>query len=110
MSAAWLYLTAPKRDEAEAIGRALVEERLAACVNVLGEMRSFYRWEGKIQDSGEVAFVVKTRRELVDAVTARVKQLHSDSCPCVVALPVEGGNADFLAWIERETAVGPADH
>ena len=103
MSAVWLYLTAAERGEAEAIARTLVEERLAACANVLGDIRSFYWWEGEVQDEPEVAFVAKTRPELVDAVVARVKEMHSYSCPCVVALPIAGGNPDFLAWIEAET-------
>ena len=103
MSASWLYLTAAGRDEAETIARTLVEERLAACANVLGGIRSFYWWEGKVHDEPEVAFVVKSRRELVDAVVARVKAMHSYSCPCVVALDIDGGNPDYLAWITAET-------
>ena len=103
MSASWLYLTAAGRDEAETIARTLVEERLAACANVLGTIRSFYWWEGKVHDEAEVAFIVKTSRELVGAVVARVKEMHSYSCPCVVALDIDGGNPDYLAWIEAET-------
>ena len=103
MSASWLYLTAAGRDEAETIARTLVEERLAACANVLGGIHSFYWWEGKVHEEPEVAIVVKTRRELVDAVVARVKAMHSNSCPCVIALDIDGGNPDYLAWITAET-------
>jgi periplasmic divalent cation tolerance protein len=103
MSASWLYLTAAGRDEAETIARTLVEERLAACANVLGGIHSFYWWKGKVHEEPEVAFVVKTRRELVEAVVARVKAMHSYSCPCVIALDIDGGNPDYLDWITAET-------
>ena len=96
-------MTAKSREEAETIARALVEQRLVACANVLGEIGSFYRWEGEVKAETEVAFIVKTRGSLVDQVVARVTELHSYSCPCVVALPIEGGNPDYLDWIEAET-------
>ena len=103
MKAAWLYMTAGSREEAAAIARTLVEERLVACANVLGEIESVYWWEGKVVSNSEVAFIVKTRGSLVDTVVARVTELHSYSCPCVVALAIEGGNQDYLDWIEAET-------
>lgn len=99
----WLYVTASNASEAETIARTLVEERLVACANMLGAMRSFYWWDGKVQDDGEVALVLKTRRDLVDAATQRIKALHSYDCPCVVALDIDGGNVDFLKWIANET-------
>lgn len=99
-----VYMTAADAAEAARIGRALVERRLAACANVLGPIRSFYWWDGKVQDDAEVALVAKTRAELVPALTAAVKELHSYQVPCVVALPVADGNPDFLAWIEAETS------
>ena len=103
MSATLVYVTAPSRDEAMKIARAAVEERLAACANVLGPMTSMYWWEGKVQEEGEVSFILKTRADLVPALTQRIKALHSYTCPCVVALPVAAGNPDFLAWIDAET-------
>ncbi len=101
-----LYVTAADADEALRIGRALVEARLAACANVLGGMTSVYRWQGKVEQAAEVVLVLKTRASLVEAATERVKSLHSYACPCVVALPVEGGNPDYLDWLRRETAAG----
>ncbi|MSP21059.1 MAG: divalent-cation tolerance protein CutA [Alphaproteobacteria bacterium] len=102
--AAWsLYLTAATQAEAEKISRTLVEERLAACANVLGPIRSFYWWQGQVQDEGEVAFLLKTSADLVDRVVARVKELHSYSVPCVVSWPIDAGNPDYLAWVESET-------
>ena len=99
-----LYVTCGGREEALKIGRALVEERLAACVNVLSPHTAVYRWEGKVQEDAETGLLLKTRRELIDRATARIKALHSYTVPCVVALPIVGGNPDFLAWIAAETA------
>ena len=104
MAACSLYLTAANQAEAEKIGRTLVEERLAACANVLGPIRSFYWWQGKVQDDAEVAFLLKTRSDLVDRVVARVKELHSYTVPCVVTWPIEAGNPDYLAWVEKEAS------
>jgi periplasmic divalent cation tolerance protein len=103
MTQSLLYVTCATEDEAIKIGSTLVEERLAACANVLGRTTSIFRWEGKVQRESEVALILKTRSELVEPVTARVKQLHSYTVPCVVALPIGAGNADFLSWIDQET-------
>lgn len=98
-----IYITAESTDEARAIGRALVEACLAACANVLGPMTSIYRWEGVVQEGEEAVLIAKTTASLVDALTAKVRELHSYDCPCVVALPVDGGNPAFLDWIVAET-------
>ena len=103
VSQALVYITCRDRDEALRIGKALVEERLAACANVHGAIDSFYWWEGKLETGSEVALIAKTRADLVEALTARVKALHSYSVPCVVALELTGGNPDFLRWIDAET-------
>lgn len=98
-----IYVTAGSRDEALALGRALVEARLAACANVLAGMTSVYWWEGKVEQGDEAVLVAKTRTDLVEAVTAKIRELHSYTCPCVVALPIAGGNPAFLEWIAGET-------
>ena len=103
MANCWVYMTASSLDEAKRIGRALLVERLAACTNILPGMTSFYWWQGKIDEGQETVLIAKTREELVERLTARVKALHSYSVPCVVALPMIGGNPDFLKWIEDET-------
>ena len=97
-----IYITA--RDEAEArkIGRMLVEEKLAACVNI-HPIQSIYRWHGKIEEEGEIAIWVKTRAELADRVIERVKELHSYEVPCIVSLPIEKGHPAFLQWIGEST-------
>ena len=99
-----LYMTAADADEARRIGDALVAERLAACVNIIPGMISIYRWEGEIRHDAECVLIAKTRAELVERVSARVRELHSYECACVVALPVAGGNPDFLSWIVDETS------
>ncbi|ADU67215.1 CutA1 divalent ion tolerance protein [Desulfurispirillum indicum S5] len=103
MSATIVYMTAGSEEEARRIGHVLVEEKLAACVNILGGITSLYWWEGAVQEGGEVAFLAKTRPELVDELARRVVQLHSYDCPCVVSLPVAGGHPAFLQWIGEST-------
>jgi len=98
-----VYVTAPSHDEALRLGRVAVEERLAACANVLGPITSVYWWEGKVNEDGEVALLLKTRAAFVEALTERLRELHSYQCPCVVALPIDGGNPAFLSWIATET-------
>lgn len=105
MKLSLLYVTCGSQNEARKIGKALVKSRLAACVNIIDNMNSMYWWEGKIQDDHEVVLIAKTREDLVPKVIGKVKSLHSYSCPCIVALPIEGGNKDFLDWIQKETRV-----
>jgi len=98
-----VYITASSPEEAERIGRALVQERLAACVNLLEGMRSLYWWEGAVQEGREVVLIAKTTEARAPALIARVKALHSYTCPCVVTLPLLEGNPDFMEWIVQET-------
>lgn len=98
-----VYMTAPNRREAESIGRQLVEQRLAACVNILGPIRSIYRWQGKVHHAGETAFLAKTRATLMRKLVRQVRAQHGYECPCVVALPIQGGYRPFLQWIADET-------
>ena len=102
-------VTAPSQAEAEAIGRALVEARLAASVNIVPGVSSLYWWRGAIHEGNEAMLWAKTRAGLVEPLTDKVKALHSYACPCVIALPITGGNADYLAWIDAETAAASAD-
>ena len=111
MSESFVYMTASDAAEATRIGRALVEERLVACVNILNDMRSIYWWQGQVETSAEVVLIAKTRTELVEPLIARVKSLHSYECPCVIALPIAAGNPDYLAWIQSETRPqNPEEH
>jgi periplasmic divalent cation tolerance protein len=104
MAAYFCYVTAPSRDEALAIGRAIVAERLAASANVIDGAASVYWWRGALEEASEAVLVLKTRAGLIARLCARIKALHSYECPCVVALPIADGNADYLAWIAAETA------
>ncbi len=101
----FVYITASSEDEAAAIGRALVSERLVACVNILPNMRSIYRWQGEIADSQEVVLIAKSRAEAFEEIEARVKAMHSYSCPCIVALPIQAGAMGFLQWIDEMTVL-----
>src|SRR4051812_33650845 len=103
MSAIFVYITASTDTLAQKIAKAVVSERLAACANVIPGMKSLYRWEGKIEQRDEVVLILKTQEKLFSAVEARVKALHNDEAPCIVALPVAAGNANFLQWIKTET-------
>ena len=98
-----LYITTRDRDEAVRIAERLVEERLVACGNVLDGMESVYWWNGKMERSKEAVLIAKTDRRNVELVTARILELHSYETPAVVAIPIDGGNADFLTWVERES-------
>ena len=99
MSTYFLYITTSDESEAERIGRRLVEEKLVACVNILPEAKSIYRWEGKIEENNESVIIGKTSSDLVDKVKERVCELHSYDCPCVVAIEIDKGNDEFINWI-----------
>ncbi|MGE5546527.1 MAG: divalent-cation tolerance protein CutA [Solirubrobacterales bacterium] len=98
-----IYITAANEDDARRLGQTLVEERLAACANILPGITSVYWWEGRLNEDREVALLLKTRADLVDGLIARARELHSYTCPCVVALPITAGNPAFLEWVKAET-------
>jgi periplasmic divalent cation tolerance protein len=104
-----IYSTFPSQETAEAAGRALVERRLAACVNILPGMTSIYRWEGAIAREAEVVMMIKTRQSLSAEVMAVVKQLHPYSNPALVVLPVLDGAPDYIRWLLDETVRASAD-
>ncbi|MEI6986698.1 MAG: divalent-cation tolerance protein CutA [Rhodospirillaceae bacterium] len=107
MSVCFAYLTAGSPEEARRIGRTLVEERLAACVNLFDGMSSIYRWQGVIETATETVMIAKTRPELFEALTRRVRELHSYATPCIIELPLARIDADYLAWLTAETAPEP---
>lgn len=98
-----VFSTCASAEEGERIARALVERRLAACVNVLPGVRSFYRWKGRVEDASEVLVVMKTTRGLFDLLGAELAKLHSYEVPECIAVPVSGGLEPYLAWIAAET-------
>ncbi len=99
-----IFVTAGSESEAETIAKALVEEQLAACVNILSPIRSIYRWEGKVADDREWLLVIKTRAERFAAIEARVKALHSYQVPEVIALPIVAGAEGYLRWLQESVA------
>ena len=103
MSAVLVYITCRDLEEARHLGGTLVQERWAACVNMIDGMRSMFWWDDQVQEDEETILLAKTQVGLVTGLTDRVKALHSDTCPCVLALPVIDGNPDFLQWIQAET-------
>lgn len=97
-----IYVTATGADEARRIAETVVTERLAACANILGGVTSIFHWEGQLCRENEAVLILKTTEEKTAALTARIKELHSYDCPCIVVLPIERGNSAFLEWIARE--------
>ena len=104
MNLRFVYITCKDQEQAAQIGRALVAERLAACANIIDPMRSFYWWDGQIQDDQECVLIAKTRADRMEALVDRVRALHSYEVPCVVGLPIEAGNPDYLNWVAEEAA------
>ena len=104
MPACLVYVTTADLAEARSIGRDMVKQRLAACANIIPTMLPVFWWDGEVQEGEESVLLLKTTEDLVPAVIAAVRALHSYDCPCVVALPIAAGNSAFLQWIEAETA------
>lgn len=98
-----LYGTFPSRTAASQAGKALLEARLVACVNILPAGLSMYWWEGKIDQAEECVLIAKTRTGLAEEAMEKLKARHPYTCPCVLVLPVESGNPAFLEWIAAET-------
>ena len=99
----FVYTTYPSVAEAEKAGRAIVERRLAACVNILPGMISHYWWEDVVERGEEVVMIVKTRAVNAEAVRAAVKEIHSYSTPAILVIPIESVDADYHAWLLKET-------
>jgi periplasmic divalent cation tolerance protein len=97
-----VYVTAPENEAAE-LARTLVEERLVACVNIVPGLRSFYWWQGKVEDEPEVLCIMKTRSELFASLRDRVRGLHSYEVEEIIALPIIAGNPPYLEWIKDNT-------
>ena len=101
--AVFVYTTYPSLVEAEEAGRALVEKRLCACVNILPGMVSYFWWEGEVSRGEEVVMIIKTRAALAERVSTAVKEMHSYSVPAIIVLPLETVDKDYLDWLTAET-------
>jgi periplasmic divalent cation tolerance protein len=99
-----VFVMAANEDESGRIAHALVEERLAACVNIVCPVRSIYRWRGAIEDASEYMLVIKTRVRNFSKLERRVRELHSYEVPEIVAIPLAAGSKPYLAWLAESTA------
>lgn len=98
-----VFITASSEDEAAKISKALVESRLAGCVNIIKDIRSIYSWQGKIEDDKEFLMIAKTQKHLFNALMKKVKELHSYSVPEIIAMPIIEGSEDYLKWLKEVT-------
>ncbi len=98
-----VYIVTADMAEAERIAEVLVDERLAACVNILGGVRSVYRWQDAVERADEIAMIAKTKQVLFEPLAARVRALHSYDTPAIVAWPIVAGDSAYLDWIAAET-------
>ncbi len=103
-----VYATFADEEEAARIARIVVEERLAACVNILGPCRSIYRWRGVVEEAGETAALFKTAAAGAPALIARIAELHSYDVPAAVAWPIEDAQPEYARWVEQESAAPEA--
>ena len=103
MEALVVYITAPNEEEGAKIAQALVEERLAGCVNIVNPIRSIYRWLENIEDDTETLMIVKTQKRLFESLKNRVRELHSYTVPEIIAVPVVEGSREYLKWLEEVT-------
>jgi len=99
----FIYTTFASRDDAEKVGGALVEERIAACVNIFPGMVSIYEWEGTPERTSEVAMLIKTRRGVLEEAIAGLRARHPYELPAILVIPTEGGSAEYSAWIAQMT-------
>jgi len=103
-----IYVTVGSAEEGDRLARALVEEKLAACVNRVKAIESVYRWQGNVERSAEELLMIKSRRDLFPALEKRVRELHSYSVPEIIALPVVAGSAAYLSWLGEQLVSAPA--
>ena len=94
--------TCESKEEADRLARHLVEQRLAACVNIIPGARSIYHWKGKVEDTAEFVLIIKSRRDRFVALRAELQKIHSYEVPEIIALPVVDGSEGYLGWLDRE--------
>lgn len=98
-----VFITSASEDEAVKIAKAIVEAKLAACVNIVKNIRSIYRWQGRIEDEIEVLMIAKTQKRLFNSLSAKVRELHSYDVPEIIAFPIIDGSEDYLKWLKDST-------
>lgn len=105
MSLSILYVTCKDKEQALQIGRVLVQEKLAGCVNILEHMTSIYRWKGEIEVSFEAILIVKTFETELEAVRKKILELHSYEIPCILTIPVSNANPEYLDWLKNNMGI-----
>ena len=108
MSVLSIYAVFANAEEADRIGRTVIEERLAACINILSPVRSIYRWKGKTETADEVAAILKTHHWRADALIARIAELHSYDTPCIVSFPIDKILGSYADWVEDSVIRDPS--
>lgn len=98
-----IYCTVPNKNEGKEIARALVKQKLVACVNIIDKLESVFSWDGKIMEEKEALMIIKTKRELFDQVNKIIQKLHSYNVPEVIAMPIIEADETYLKWINHET-------
>jgi periplasmic divalent cation tolerance protein len=98
-----VFTTVEKREDADRIASAVVRERVAACAQIVGPIRSTYWWKGKVEEAGEWLCVMKTRKDLFSALEKEIKKIHPYDVPEIIALPIVAGSASYLEWLQEET-------
>src|ERR1039458_6265175 len=99
MQIVFAYITTKNKTEAKKIGKVLLQERLAACINIFDNMSSIYWWEGKIEEANETVLIAKTTKKLFPKLSKKVKSIHSYSVPCILQLEVKDGNKEYVKWL-----------
>lgn len=95
-----IYITTSGEEESKKIAKTLLEERTVACANIIPSMKSFYWWEGKIEEDNESILILKTRSDKLDTLIRRVKDIHSYDIPCILEVSIQNGSEDYLKWLE----------
>jgi periplasmic divalent cation tolerance protein len=103
MNSLLVLITAGNREEARKIAELLVNEKKAACVNIVADVDSLFRWKGKVESARESLLLVKTRAALLPEIVSLVKEIHSYGVPEIIALPIAGGSEDYLRWLDSAT-------
>jgi periplasmic divalent cation tolerance protein len=99
-----VLITAPDEETAAGMARAVVEDGLAACVNIVPGLRSIYRWKGKVEDENEVLMVAKTQKDKFEALEVRIRELHPYEVPEVISIPITAGSEPYLAWLAESVS------
>ncbi len=109
LSGGWIlvFITASNHREAEELSRSIINERLAACINIIDNVRSLYRWMGRVEDSRESLMIIKTRIEKMPRLIKLVKEKHSYEVPEIIAVPILAGSPEYLRWLDENTLMKP---